>query len=70
MNYYKTSHSRTKRDKKYGLTYNAKNIQSIFCVGEDKANKIMNSGQFKTLKTKNGLKITKASFDDWLYASA
>lgn len=70
MKFYETNHSRTKRDRKYGLTYSDKNIQSIFGVGEDKAREIMNSGNFKTINSKKGLKITKSSFDEWFYTTA
>ncbi|MGN0653561.1 MAG: helix-turn-helix domain-containing protein [Oscillospiraceae bacterium] len=45
--------------------YSVEHIQTILGIGKEAAYELMKSGQFKIIKCRNDLKITKKSFDEW-----
>ena len=48
--------------------YSVEHIQTILGIGKEAAYELMKSGQFKIIKCRNDLKITKKSFDEWFEA--
>ncbi len=47
-------------------TYTVPEIQDILSIGKNAAYRLVNSGQFKTVRVGSSIRISKKSFDDWL----
>lgn len=49
-------------------TYTVNDIAAILGIGRATAYKLANSGEFKTLRIGNMIRISRKSFEDWLKA--
>ena len=47
-------------------TYTVGEIAEILDIGRTSAYKLIRSGQFQTVRIGTAIRISKASFDDWL----
>lgn len=47
-------------------TYTVGEIAEILGIGRTSAYKLIRSGQFQTVRIGSAIRISKASFDDWL----
>ena len=47
-------------------TYTVGEIAKILGIGRTSAYKLIRSGQFQTVRIGSAIRISKASFDDWL----
>ena len=47
-------------------TYTVGEIADILGIGRTSAYKLVRSGQFQTVRIGSAIRISKASFDDWL----
>lgn len=47
-------------------TYTVPEIQDILSIGKNAAYRLVNSGQFKTVRVGSTIRISKKSFDAWL----
>ena len=47
-------------------TYTGGEIAKILGIGRTSAYKLIRSGQFQTVRIGSAIRISKASFDDWL----
>ena len=47
-------------------TYTVGEIAEILDIGRTSAYKLIRSGQFQTVRIGSAIRISKASFDDWL----
>ena len=47
-------------------TYTVEEIAEILGIGRTSAYKLIRSGQFQTVRIGSAIRISKASFDDWL----
>ena len=49
-------------------TYTVNDIAAILGIGRATAYKLANSGEFKTIRIGNMIRISRKSFEDWLKA--
>ena len=49
-------------------TYPVNGLTAILGIGRASANKLANSGLFKTIRIGNMIRISRKSFEDWLKA--
>ena len=47
-------------------TYTVREIEEILGIGRTSAYKLIHSGQFQMVRIGSAIRISKASFDDWL----
>lgn len=47
-------------------TYSVTEIQEMLGIGKNQAYTLVKSGEFKTVKIGNSIRISKKSFDEWL----
>lgn len=47
-------------------TYTVGEIAKILDIGRTSAYKLIRSGQFQTVRIGSAIRVSKASFDDWL----
>ena len=47
-------------------TYTVGEIADILGIGRTSAYKLIRSGQFQTVRIGSAIRVSKASFDDWL----
>ena len=47
-------------------TYTVEDIAAILGIGKSSAYKLVNSGEFQTIRIGNMIRISRKSFEDWL----